>query len=138
MPFKRVLCAVDFSRDSLEGFRLAIEIARLHCGALHLFHVIEGQPAVPAEVTLEILNRANTAIEGLVASAQSSLEGLTFTSEIASGLAFREIVDKAREWRADLVALGSKGHNLLEEIVIGGTAAAVLREAPCSVLVVRP
>jgi len=102
-----------------------------------LFHVIEAQPAAPAEVTLEILQRANTAMEGLLASAQSSVEGLTLTVEVGSGLAFREIVDKAREWRADLIALGSKGHNLLEEIVIGGTAQAVFKESPCSVLVVR-
>ena len=138
MPFQRVLCAIDFSRDSLEAFRLAIEIARLHCGALHLLHVVEGQPAVPAEVALEILNKATTAVEQLVASAQSSLEGLTVTSEVTSGLAFREIVDKAREWRSDLIVLGAKGHSLFEEIVVGGTAEAVLKEAPYSVLVVRP
>jgi universal stress protein A len=137
MPFKQILCAVDFSRDSLEAFRAAAEIARLHSGRLHLFHVVEAQPAAPAEVTLEILQRANIAMEGLVASEQSSLEGLTVSTEVGSGLAFREIADKAREWRADLVSLGSKGHNLLEELVVGGTAEAVLKEAPCSVLVVR-
>jgi nucleotide-binding universal stress UspA family protein len=137
MPFKRVLCAVDFSRDSLEAFGSATDIARLHSGALLLFHVIEAQPAVPVDVTLDILNKANIAMEGLVASAQSSLEGITFTSSIATGLAFREIVDRAREWRSDLVVLGAKGHSLLEETVVGGTAEAVLKEAPCSVLVVR-
>jgi universal stress protein A len=137
MPFKRILCAVDFSRDSLEAFRAATEIARPHSGRLHLFHVVEAQPAAPPEVTLEILQRANTAMEGLVASEQSSLEGLTVTTEVGSGLAFREIVDKAREWRADLVSLGSKGHDLFEELVVGGTAEAVLKEAPCSVLVLR-
>jgi universal stress protein A len=137
MPFKEILCAVDFSPDSVEALRAAAEIARLHSGKLHLFHVVEAQPAAPAEVTLEILRRANAAMDGLVASEQSSLEGLTVTTEIGSGLAFREIVDKAREWRADLVSLGSKGHNLIEELVVGGTAEAVVKEAPCSILILR-
>jgi nucleotide-binding universal stress UspA family protein len=138
MAFKRILCAVDFSDDSIEAFHVAVETARLHAGALHLFHVMEAQPALPGEVAIEILQKANAAIEGLVASAQSSLQGLAFTTEVTSGRAFVEIVNRARQWKANLIVLGSKGTTLLEEIIVGGTAEAVTREAPCSVLVVRP
>jgi nucleotide-binding universal stress UspA family protein len=45
MAFKRILCAVDFSPGSLEAFRVAVEMARLYSGTLHLFHAIEAQPA---------------------------------------------------------------------------------------------
>jgi len=76
-------------------------------------------------------------MEGLVASAQSSLDGLAFTTEVTSGRAFVEIVNRSREWRADLIVLGSKGVASLEEIIVGGTAEHVTKEAPCSVLVVR-
>ena len=138
MAFKRILCAVDFSPGSLEAFRVAVEMARLHSGALHLFHAIEAQPAGPGEVVIEIVQKANAAMEGLVASARSSLKGLAFTSEVTSGKAFVEIVNRAREWNADLIVLGSKGTTSLEEIVVGGTAEAVMKQASCSVLVVRP
>ena len=138
MAFKRILCAVDFSDDSIEAFHVAVETARLHAGSLHLFHVMEAQPALPGEVAIEILQKANAAIEGLVASAQSSLHGLAFTTEVTSGRAFVEIVNRARQWKANLIVLGSKGTTLLEEIIVGGTAEAVTKEAPCSVLVVRP
>jgi universal stress protein A len=137
MPFRQILCAVDFSPDSLEAFRVATEIARLHSGALHLLNVIEAQPAVSAEVALDILNKATSALEQLVASAHSSLEGLRFTSEVASGQAFHEIIDQSRAKQSDLIVLGSKGHNSFEEMVIGGTAGTVLKEARCSVLIVR-
>jgi nucleotide-binding universal stress UspA family protein len=138
MRFKRILCAVDFSPDSLEAFRVAVEMARLHSGSLHLFHVIEAQPVVPAQVEIRIVGEANAAMEKLVTSAGSSLDGLAFTTEVTSGQAFVEIVERAREWRADLIVLGSKGITSLEEIIIGGTAENVMKEAPCSVLVVRP
>ena len=137
MAFKRILCAVDFSHDSIEAFHVAVEMARLHAGSLHLFHVMEGQPALSGEVAIEILQKANAAMAGLVASAQSSLHGLAFTTEVTSGRAFVEIVNRARQWKADLIALGAKGTTSLEEIIVGGTAEAVTREAPCSVLVVR-
>ena len=98
----------------------------------------KAQPAGPGEVVIEIVQKANAAMEGLVASARSSLKGLAFTSEVTSGKAFVEIVNRAREWNADLIVLGSKGTTSLEEIVVGGTAEAVMKQASCSVLVVRP
>jgi nucleotide-binding universal stress UspA family protein len=138
IEFKRILCAVDFSSDSVAAFGVAIEMARLYSGSLHLFHAIEPQPTVSAEVMLEIVRRANAAMEGLVASAQPSLKGLPFTTGVTSGGPFVEIIERAREWRANLIVLGSKGITSLEEIIIGGTAENVMKEAPCSVLVVRP
>jgi universal stress protein A len=138
MRFKRILCAVDFSPDSLAAFDVAVETARLYSASLHIFHVIEAQPAVPPQVEIRIVEEANAAMEKLVASAESSLDGLAFTTEVTSGQAFVEIVERAREWRADLIVLGSKGITSLEEIIIGGTAENVMKEAPCSVLVVRP
>lgn len=137
MPFKRILCAVDFSPDSLAAFDVAVETARLYSASLHIFHVIEAQPAVPPQVEIRIVEEANAAMEKLVASAESSLDGLAFTTEVTSGQAFFEIVERAREWRAGLIVLGSTGITSLEEIIIGGTAENVMKEAPCSVLVVR-
>jgi nucleotide-binding universal stress UspA family protein len=136
--FKRIMCAVDFSADSLEAFRVAAEMARPHSASLHLLHVIEAQPVTPAGVEIRIIDEANAAMEKLVASAGPSLDGLALTTEVTSGLASVEIVEHARQWKADLVVLGSKGITSLEEIIVGSTAENVLKEAPCSVLVVRP
>ena len=138
MPFKRILCAVDFSPGSLEAFRIAVEMARLHSAALHLFHAIEAQPAGSDELVIAIVQKANTAMEALVAPTRSSLKNLAFTSEVTTGKAFVEIVERAWEWKADLIVLGSKGTTSLEEIFVGGTAEAVVKQASCSVLVVRP
>ena len=135
--FKRILCAVDFSRGSVEAFRVAIQTAKLHGATLHLFHVIEPLPSGTGELIVEIVAKANAAMEELVRWAQPSLNGLPFTSEATSGRAYEEIVHRARDWKAELIVLGSKGATSLDEIVIGGTAAAVVKEAPCSVLLVR-
>lgn len=137
MPFKRILCAVDFSSDSVAAFQVALEMARLHSGSLRLFHVMEAQPNVPGDALLKIVERANQAMERLVGSARLSLEGLDFATEVTSGEAAVEIDNRASEWRADLIVLGSKGTTSLEEIIVGGTAGRVIKEAPCSVLAVR-
>ena len=138
MPFKRILSAVDFSPNSLEGFRIAAELASVHSAALHLLHVIEALPSAPGEATMEFVQKANEAVDQLVASSQPALEKVTLTTEVVSGRAFDEIVNRARDWRADLIVLGTKGTTSLEEIFLGGTAEHVIKEAPCSVLIVRP
>jgi nucleotide-binding universal stress UspA family protein len=135
--FKRVLCAVDFSRGSVEAFAVAIQTAKLQGAALHLFHVIEALPSGTGELMVQIVARASAAMEELVSLAQPSLKELPFTSETTSGRAYEEIVHRARDWKAELIVLGSKGVTSLEEMVIGGTAEAVVKEAPCSVMVVR-
>ena len=134
VTFRRILCAVDFSRDSLEAFRAAVELARLRSGAVHVLHVIEAQLPSSGEVIIELTKKANAAMAELIASAPS--KDLALSSEVTSGDAAIEIVDQAKEWRADLVVLGARGVILIEDVV-GGTAKAVTRGAPCSVLVVR-
>lgn len=43
----------------------------------------------------------------------------------------------ATEWKADLAVLGSHGRGTFTRLLIGSTAQAVLRHAPCSVEIVR-
>ena len=137
MKFERILCAVDFSPDSLQAFAVAMEMARLHSGTLLVFHVIEAQPTVLADALVMINKKANDAIAHLIASARQEVER-SISSEVTTGRAYVEIVDRAREWKADLVLLGARGVTSLEEVIVGGTAESVVREAPCSVLVTRP
>ena len=43
----------------------------------------------------------------------------------------------ATDWKADLAVLGSHGRGTFSRLLIGSTAQAVLRNAPCSVEIVR-
>jgi len=58
------------------------------------------------EVTIQIEQKANAAMESLVRSAKTSLTGLTVSTEVTSGRALVEIVNSAREFKADLIVLG--------------------------------
>jgi universal stress protein A len=48
-----------------------------------------------------------------------------------------EILEAAREWKADLVVIGSHGRRGLARLVMGSVAEGVTRHAPVPVLVVR-
>jgi nucleotide-binding universal stress UspA family protein len=91
-----------------------------------------------SDMTFQMVEKAHAAIEALVTSAESSLHGVSFTTEVTSGRAFVEIVNRAQAWRADLIVLGVKGAASLAEIIVGSTAERVLKAASCSVLIARP
>lgn len=58
-------------------------------------------------------------------------------SEGATGAPARRIVDRAREWKADLIVLGAVGHTLSERFMIGSVSYKVANEAHCAVRIAR-
>ena len=53
------------------------------------------------------------------------------------GSPYREIVALARQVKADLIILGATAGGVLHRAFLGSTADAVIRKAPCPVLVIR-
>lgn len=58
---------------------------------------------------------------------------LAVTSEILIGEPRKAIVERARQWPADLIILGSRAQTALGRMVRGSTSEAVSVNAPCSV-----
>ncbi len=56
---------------------------------------------------------------------------------VAEGRPAEEILAQIREKAIDLAVLGSRGRGSLKRLLLGSTSEQVLREAPCSVLIVR-
>lgn len=145
MAFKQILCAVDFSDQSVAAFQQAVELARQGARHLYVLHAIEAQPVAPdllgldevGEMALKLEEKASAAMERLLASAAEELNGIPVTAEVTAGRAFVEILNHARKWSVDLIVLGAKGANALTQIVVGSTAERVLKDAQCSVLIVK-
>jgi len=49
-----------------------------------------------------------------------------------------EIVDEAAEWRADLLVVGTRARHGIGRMLLGSTAEACMRDAPCNVLAIPP
>ncbi|HUF03452.1 MAG TPA: universal stress protein [Aridibacter sp.] len=62
-----------------------------------------------------------------------SIETEVFFSRSTKGA----IVEDAESWNADLIVVGSHGYGFVKRMLIGSVSDAVVRYAPCSVLVVR-
>jgi nucleotide-binding universal stress UspA family protein len=80
------------------------------------------------------------AAKALVKSAVDRLtsRGLEAYWVVTKGNPRTAIVDYAREWGPDFVFIGSHGHSGLTRFFLGSVAKTVLRQAPCSVGILRP
>lgn len=58
------------------------------------------------------------------------------TSSVRAGSVYREVLDEAKSVEADLIVVGSH-RPTMATYLLGSNAAAIVRHAPCSVLVVR-
>jgi len=150
-PFKRVLCAVDFSEWSLSAVNLASSLAQESGAALDFMHVLEWpweEPPPPAFAELPVDQGAALAEfrRYLVKSATSRLESLAWetvadrcavTVHIAHGKPYREVLHVAANIGADLIVLGVHGRNVVDLALFGSTTNHVVRQATCPVLTLR-
>jgi nucleotide-binding universal stress UspA family protein len=100
-----------------------------------VLHTIEADSSVP---NLALEEKATRAMDALVAPAQEQFPDVRLATEITTGTAFVELLSRARERHCDLITLGAKGITLLGERLVGSTSEHVVKDAPCSVLIVRP
>lgn len=87
-----------------------------------------------------LIEDAKHAAQTLVEKAQNKLDhpGYEVFSKVQLGYPKKSISDFAREWKADLVMVGSRDRGAVSRFFLGSVAQAVLRSAPCSVEIVRP
>lgn len=133
--FDNVVCGIDGSPQAFEALR-QVECLRLDAGELHLTTVAELSLAVHGGFAApSIYDRLMTDAES--ALARASEHSSAASSRLAEGDPAHVLRQEAERRRATAVALGSHGTGRMAGIVLGGTATALLHEAPCSVLLAR-
>lgn len=144
---RRILAPVDLSDLSSSGFRSGLAMAsRLAAGAelevVVLFAIGFLDPMSKemreSDWTIdEMTARAGERLDGFVDEHLPSVP-LRGETRVILGPARESIVEVARAEKADLIVMSTHGYGGFERLVLGSVAAMVVREAPCSVLLVPP
>lgn len=144
VPFKRIVCPVDFSSASLGAVRFALTLAQEDDAEITLVHSVEIPPelreyAFPAEFDIDALHAvaradALTRLRDLVP--EPARDFCTVHTEATEGRPHRAVVRLAAERHADLIVMGAHGRSALDRLVFGSNTYAVIRDATCPVLAV--
>ena len=130
---ERILYPTDFSSYANQAYFHAVGLAQKHGAGLTIAFVYDpartetptGQDDAPAywREQLEQIRPLD--------------DGIPVKHVLLEGDPAEQIVRHAREGRMSLVVMGTHGRSLVERGVLGSVAERVLRDAPCSVMVVK-
>jgi nucleotide-binding universal stress UspA family protein len=144
LAIKKILVAVDLSPQSssvadyavvmaqaLDADILAVYIAP-SLGHYVGFHV----PTSSIENFVgEVVNGAEKSMEEFV---KEKFQGVRAEGKVISGYAAEEIINQARECKADMIIMGTHGRVGLDRILFGSVAEKVVKSSNIPVLTVRP
>ena len=122
-----VLAAIDLGPYSARVLYHAAGFARLLSARLRVLHVCSAPTPTEHERVVEFCRQGPYEIN------PDDLEVV-----VAAGSVSDAIYREADKGRAELVVIGSRGHNGVVKLLLGSTGEAVLRNAPAPVLLVPP
>lgn len=141
MTFRKILVSIDSDPIAAHAADIGADMARLAGAELAFVHVIEPALVNAADTGIQpdvFVASAREAARRMIEDFRKRLPTQTAALDFVQiGNAATEIVNAARDWPADLIVIGSHGRGGLKRALLGSVAEAVMRQAPCPVLVVR-
>jgi len=136
--YERILVPLDHSAKDAIALRHAAAFARQHNAQLLLVHVEDG---ATSRVYGEMSSTAEVkAGRDYLSSVLQELEKQSVKAELLiyhSNRAADEIIRAAREYKVDLIVMGSHGHGRLGDLIYGETIERVRHSVPVPLLVVK-
>lgn len=139
---KTILVPTDFGRAAESALDYAMALAGKLDARIHLLNVVQMQSigaeyamVMPQEMLEEPIVRNQEKLEQLVAARAG--QAAVAPPIVATGDARLQIEQTARRIGADLIVMGTHGRHGVSRLLLGSVAEAVLRIAPCPVLLVR-
>lgn len=142
---KKILVPCDFSKQAVNAFRMALDIAHQSKGTVHLLNIVE-LPVVSDPVAMPAMNFEVTLLEDLTENAEKKFEkliqkhntkGVKVVTNVQFGGVCGIILEYTREKKIDMVLMGSHGAVGLRELLMGSNAEKIVRKSPVPVLIVK-
>jgi len=137
--FKTIVLALDGSDTAKRGIPVAVEVAKAGKGRIVIAHVEErmatkGRAPIHADED-EIQKDLKGLVKDLEADGIEAKIELGDVMAGGSGVA-HAIADIAEKSKADLIVAGTRGHSLIEGLLVGSVTQRLLHIAKQPVLVV--
>ena len=142
MPFRRIMCATDFSADAGSALRRAVMLAAQHQASLEVLHVV---PEESLQSLRQWVPQPELCTERLVGAVRGELErcaadaarqaGIRIETRVVVADVIGSILERAAS--SDLAVIGAHGTNPLKDIILGTSAERIAGRCATPVLVVR-
>jgi len=133
-----ILLATDGSNPSLAAARAVAETIWPEDTEVKAVSVVNPMIYSLEEIGL-LPDRRTSWAHRAIGQAVRLLQGtpLIVSGEVTAGGTAQQIIEQAKNWRADLIVVGTHERRGLKRLLLGSTSATVARRAQCSVRVIR-
>lgn len=144
-PFKKIMCATDFSDASFAALQSSVEMAAYFDAEIFVVHIapkLQGIPPDPLyafegpqEYERLLKTDAEQQLQELIAQRvpkEVKSQAIIRQEEAAEG-----ILQVAEEIGVDVIVIATHGRTGWRHLVFGSVAERVIREASCPVLVIQ-
>jgi nucleotide-binding universal stress UspA family protein len=132
---EKILYPTDFSSYSNQAYFHAVALAEKHGASLTVLFVYTPDIVTPGEPPDE--DAARRYWRNQLEQIRPVDPGIRVRHVFLEGDPAAEIVRYGRDAGADVIVMGTHGRTGVERLLMGSVAEKVLRDAPCSVLVVK-
>lgn len=126
LRIRTILYPTDFSSYSNQAYLHAVALAEIHRASLTVVFVASADQ-----------DKEHKHWRGLLEQIRPANPAIQVSHVFLEGDPATEIVDYARDANLDIIVMGTHGRTGVERLLMGSVAEKVLRDAPCSVLVVK-
>lgn len=138
--FKRILVASDGSTHSLRAAQKAIELAKIDGDSkINIIYVVDGnhskQDVLQHWDLSKVTDQRQSKLKAIEEKAKEA--GVQYEVSIVRGDPVLKILQIAKELQTDVIVLGSRGLNILQEMVLGSVSYKVAKKAKCPVMIVK-
>jgi len=145
---KTILAFIDFSDVTDAVVETSADLARAFKSKLILVHVATPESDYEGDTMRMDISREGVSdemhdyhhklqkLESNYRDAGIDTTSLLVRSTSARGKPVRKILQEIIRVRPGLIVVGSRGHGLIHDVLMGSVSSAVVRKAPCPVVVV--
>jgi nucleotide-binding universal stress UspA family protein len=165
IQIKKILYATDLSESAINAFSYAASLANMYGAGITMLHVMAEFPGedfivnmISTDTWEEIKQRhysearnqligkrrENVALKEVLETfseqVQTDSQDQSFVTDevlVKQGTPAEVIVETAKELNCDLIVMGTHGHGVLADVLVGSTAKWVVKHSPIPVLVIR-
>lgn len=140
--YKRILIPVDLNEEEMVERSLAVAQSLANVDGKTQLRLINVQPLVPVSLlgylppSFDEETQKEAERKLTETSAKLSFPRDSLSTVVRHGAVYPEVLAEAEEWGTDLIIVGSH-RPAMATYLLGSSAAAIVRHAKCSVLVVR-
>jgi nucleotide-binding universal stress UspA family protein len=136
---KTIVVATELHGSSEAALEYARKLASAYGARIVLAHGIDpleyaAPGALPGSVAKRLPEEAQAALDSLSGALLS--EGIPSHSEVRQGAVAQMLLDVVRQYKAELIVIGTKGQAGAGPVIVGAIAEQLVRLSPCAVLAV--